>query len=126
MLSAARFLILSSPICMARKPFFTGDFKECRHRLPVSGDAVLVWPFELIVPIAITPITDEDQFDDLNVFPAKLDSGFSHNFHIARRHLEEWADMSAETFHATGEEVCYTYANGQSDAVEMPLYDADL
>jgi hypothetical protein len=98
---------------MANKPFFTGDFLETGREFAVGGDDVYVFPYELIVPVAITPITDADDPGELDLFPAKIDPGFSGNFHIAQRHLEHpsWANASLDQFKANGETTTYVYAN---------------
>jgi hypothetical protein len=113
---------------MTRQPFFTGTFSDRSRRLPVNRDVVLVCPFELIVPVALTPITDEDELDDVSVFPAKVDPGFTHNLHIARHHLEsaDWANAPLDKFRENGETVVYSYSDGQTDAAPAPLYDGDL
>ena len=111
---------------MARKPFFVGDFQPRRRIYPVVDDSVLLFAYELIVPAAITPITDEDEIEGLNVFPAKIDPGFTGNFHISQTHLESssWADQSLANFQPTGQEMEYCFPNEVSEP--LTLYHADL
>lgn len=109
------------------KPFFIGDFSErANSNYRVGNDVVYIAPFEMIVPLAITPVTDRDDQDDLDLFPAKIDPGFSHNFHISLRHLESagWANSSPDRFLPNGQDVNYTFANGAPE--KFDLYDADL
>jgi hypothetical protein len=50
--------------------------------IDVQGDVFQVWPNQIIVWVSLS--------ETLKPFPAILDTGHSHNFSIARHHLERW------------------------------------
>ena len=52
----------------------------------VQGDVYQVWQNQVILWVSLA--------EDLQPFPAILDTGHSHNFSIARHHLDRWGGQA--------------------------------
>jgi len=77
---------------------------------PSSEQSIHLAPYELIVPIALTPPSQDFAEREKFTFPTKIDPGFSGTFHISLRHFPEWAKWP-EKPQITGT-TKYFYANG--------------
>ncbi len=104
------------PTILRRLPFFVDGTSV---RIP-DGPAVAIKHHQIVIWVGLGPVGDPVPPDEINRFPALLDTGFNGNFLLREDHLLEWAKTTIpeSNYNLIGT----TIIHGEL----VPMFEADL
>lgn len=78
---------------------------------PSTEEKFSLGAYELVVPVALTPLGFELEETPARPFPALIDTGFTGDFHISWKHFVEWGRFPQNPLELA-EETKLIYPNG--------------
>src|SRR5713101_9760563 len=78
-------------------------FRKDQDEVVLGRERIPIKPYQIIAWFSLTTRNVVDLSPQAPRFPAILDIGHNHNFSIQQKHLDEWAELSADGLPSIGQ-----------------------